>query len=158
MYQKALSIKPDNPSALAFSALNKTHLKQFDRALEQIKAALAKSQPSAFLFFITGRIYFLNNDFDCAKDYLVKSFELEQIPETQNLLGLCYFNLKNYTQAKTIFKNMLEKSPLNINILLNTAKCCKELGETDEALEYLNKITETFPECEEAQELIREIS
>jgi TolA-binding protein len=43
-------------------------------------------------------------------------------------------------------------------MLLNTAKCYIELKETDKALEYLDKITETFPECEEAQELIREIS
>ena len=87
-----------------------------------------------------------------------KSFEMEKLPETQNLLGLCYFNLKDFTQAKTIFINMLEKSPLNINTLLNVAKCCKELKETDRALEYLDKIVDTFPECEEAQELIREIS
>jgi hypothetical protein len=32
------------------------------------------------------------------------------------------------------------------------------LKEIDNALEYLDKIVDTFPECEEAQELIREIS
>jgi len=158
MYQKALELKPENPEALAFSALNKTHLKQIDTALEQIKSALSKSPASAFLFFIAGRIYFLSNDFERAKDYLIKSFEMEQMPETQNLLALCYFNLKDFNQAKTIFGNMLEKSPLNINTLLNIAKCCIELKETDKALEYLDKIVDTFPECEEAQELIREIS
>ena len=158
MYQKALELKPDDPNALAFSALNKTHLKQIDIALEQIVSAISKSPASAFLFFIAGRIYFLSGDFERAKDYLVKSFEMEQMPETQNLLALCYFNLKDFNQAKTIFEKMLEKSPLNINMLLNTAKCYIELKETDKALEYLDKITETFPECEQAQELIREIS
>ncbi len=158
LYQKAVEIEPENPTALSFSALNKTHLKQIDTALEQIKKALSKSPASAFLFFITGRIYFLAQDFENAKDYLVKSFEMERIPETQNLLGLCYFELKDYEQAKTIFENMLEKSPLNINMLLNAAKCCKELSQTDEALKYLDKIVDTFPECEEAQEMIREIS
>ena len=158
MYQKALELKPENPAALAFSALNKTHLKQIDIALEQIKSALSKSPASAFLFFIAGRIYFLSDDFDSAKNYLIKSFEMEKTPETQNLLGLCYFNLKDFNQAKAIFANMLEKSPLNINTLLNVAKCCVELKQTDKALEYLNKIVDTFPECEEAQELIREIS
>jgi len=158
MYQKALELKPKAPEALAFSALNKTHLKQIDVALDQIKSALSKSPASAFLFFIAGRIYFLSYDFERAKDYLVKSFEMEQMPETQNLLALCYFNLKDFKQAKTIFNNMLEKSPLNINTLLNIAKCCIELKETDKALEYLDKIVDAFPECEEAQELIREIS
>ena len=158
MYQKALELSPENPMALAFSALNKTHLKQIDIALEQIKASLQKAPASAFLFFIAGRIYFLAEDYDCAKDYFVKSFEMEQMPETQNLLGLCYFNLKDYKQAKTIFTNMLEKAPLNVNMLLNTAKCAHELNENDEALQYLDKIIETFPECEEAHELIRQYS
>ncbi len=158
MYQKALGINPENTTALTFSALNKTHLKQIDLALDQIKKSLQKSHPSAFLFFIAGRIYFLAEDFECAKDYLVKSFEMEQIPETQNLLGLCYFNLKNYEQAKVIFSNMLEKAPLNINVLLNLAKCDHELNQDKEALEYLDKIVDTFPECEEAHELIRQYS
>ena len=158
MYTKALSIKPENTTALAFSALNKTHLKQIDEALEQIKNALTKSPASAFLFFIAGRIYFLSDDFERAKDYLIKSFEMEKLPETQNLLALCYFNMKDFNQAKIIFNNMLEKSPMNINTLLNLAKCCIELKQTDEALQYLDKIVDTFPECEEAQELIREIS
>ena len=158
MYQKALELQPQNPMVLAFSALNKTHLKQIDKALEQIKEALLKAPVSAFLFFIAGRIYFLANDFDRAKDYLIKSFEMGKTPETQNLLGLCYFNLKDYNQAKTIFVNMLEKTPLNINTLLNVAKSCIELNQIDEALKYLDKITDTFPECEEAQELIRKIS
>ena len=129
-----------------------------DTALEQIVSAIKKSPASAFLFFIAGRIYFLSDDFERAKDYLIKSFEMEQMPETQNLLALCYFNLKDFKQAKIIFNNMLEKSPLNINTLLNIAKCCIELKEIDNALGYLDKIVDTFPECEEAQELIREIS
>ena len=158
MYQKALEIEPQNPNGLAFSALNKTHLKQIDKALEQIKAALEKSHESAFLFFIAGRIYFLAKDYECAKTYLVKSYELEKIPDVQNLLGLCYFELGNYQQAQAIFKNLLDKAPLNVNLLLSLAKCHIKLEQKDEALSYLNKITEHFPECEEAQELIREIS
>ena len=158
MYQKALEIEPENPNGLAFSALNKTHLKQIDKALEQIKKALEKSRESAFLFFIAGRIYFLAEDYDCAKTYLVKSYELEKTPDVQNLLGLCYFELGNNNQAQIIFKNLLEKAPLNVNLLLSIAKCHIKLEQKDEALKYLDKITEHFPECEEAQELIREIS
>ena len=53
---------------------------------------------------------------------------------------------------------MLKENPLNINLLLNSANCYEKLGKTDEALKVLDKITETFPECEEAQEMIRRIS
>lgn len=157
-YQKALELCPHDSNALAFSALNKTHLKQIDEAKEQIKHALEHNASSSFLLFIAGRIYFLDKDFQMAKEYLIKSYELEQIPDVQNLLALCYFELEDYKQAKAIFKNLVEKSPMNLNVLLNLAKCCEKLGESEEALKYANTITETFPECEEAQELIRNLS
>lgn len=158
LYQKSLEINPHNTQALAFSALNKTHLKEIDTAIEQIEHALKHIENSAFLYYIAGRIYFLAKDYEKSKTMLIKAFELEKIPDVQNLLGLCYFELKDFNQAKIIFKNMLEKTPLNVNVLLNMAKCCKKLDQKDEALGYLDKIVENFPDCEEAQEMIREIS
>ena len=158
MYAKAIELEPENPNALAFSALNKTHLKQIDIAKDQIDKAMSKSSDSAFLLFIAGRIYYLLNEFEKAKMYLVKSYEMEQIPDVQNLLGLCYFELENYEQAKAIFENMLKKVPMNLNILLNIAKCYEKLDDNAKALEYAEKIVETFPDCEEAQELIRKLS
>ena len=53
---------------------------------------------------------------------------------------------------------MLKKVPMNLNVLLNLAKCCEKLGDKDKALEYAEKIVETFPDCEEAQEMIRALS
>ena len=47
---------------------------------------------------------------------------------------------------------------MNVNVLLNVAKCHEKLNETDKALEVAEKIVDTFPECEEAQELIRKLS
>ena len=157
-YQKAIEIDEENPNGLAFSALNKTHLKQIDLAKEQITKAMKKCSDSAFLLFIAGRIYFLDKDYDCAKMYLVKAYELEKLPDVQNLLGLCYMELGNYEQAKSIFNNLLEKAPMNVNVLLNVAHCHEKLGENDDALRCAEKITETFPECEDAQELIRKLS
>ena len=157
-YQKAVELDPENPNGLAFSALNKTHLEQIKEAKEQINKAMEKCSDSAFLLFIAGRIYYLDKDYDCAKMYLVKAFELEKLPDVQNLLGLCYMELGNYEQAKSIFNNLLEKAPMNVNVLLNLAHCCDKLGQNDEALQFAEKITDTFPECEEAQELIRKLS
>ncbi len=157
-YQRALELNPHSAQALAFSALNKTHLKEIDTAVEQIEHALEHVQPSPFLFYIAGRIYFLAQDFEKSKTMLIKAYEMEKMPDVQNLLGLCYFELGDYNQAITIFENMLEKTPLNVNVLLNAAKSYHKLGDKDKALEYLDKIVDTFPDCEEAQEMIREIS
>ena len=158
LYQKAIALEPENPNALAFSALNKTHLKQIDEAKNQITKVLEKCSDSAFLLFIAGRIFHLAGDYETAKMYLVKAYELEQLPDVQNLLGLCYFELGNYEQARAIFDNMHKKAPMNINVLLNLAKCYDKLGNAEEALKMAEEIVDTFPECEDAQELIRKLS
>jgi tetratricopeptide (TPR) repeat protein len=108
--------------------------------------------------YVAGRIHHLTGDFEEAKMYLIKAYELEKLPDVQNLLGLCYLELGNYEQAKTIFLNMYEKLPLNVNVLLSIAKCCERLGQNDEAISYAEKLVEHFEECEEAHELIRRLS
>ena len=157
-YEKALALEPENINALAFSALNKTHLKQIDVAKEQVLRVLEKCENSAFLLYVAGRIHHLAGDFEDAKMYLIKAYELEQLPDVQNLLGLCYLELGNFEQAKTIFMNMYEKLPLNVNVLLSIAKCCEKLGQNDEAISYAEKLVEHFEECEEAHEIIRRLS
>ena len=158
MYSKALAIEPENPNALGFSALNKIQLQDLDNAKEQIDSALKFANDQPFLLFIAGKIRFLLKDYEEAKRFLIKSYEGDKTNDCENLLGLCYFELGNYEQANSIFKNLLEKSPMNINILLNSAKCYAKLNNNDAALEQLEHAVEIFPDCEEAQELIRELS
>ena len=157
-YQKALEICPDEPDALGFSALNKIHLKDFDTALEHIEKAINKQPNNGFMYYIAGKIKFLKNEFEDAKMYLVKSYELEKTHDAENLLGLCYYELGNFNQANEIFKSMLKDNPMNVNLLLNSAKCYEKLNDKDAALAALDKVVEAFPECEEAQEMIRAIS
>ena len=73
-------------------------------------------------------------------------------------MGLCYYELGDYAQANSIFTSMLKENPMNVNLLLSSARCYEKLGDKEAALTTLDKIVEAFPECEEAQELIREIS
>lgn len=157
-YQKALELEPHHTDALAFSALNKIQLKDFDKAYEQIKHALEHETNNDFIYFIAGKIRFMQEEFEDAKMYFIKSYELQKTYDCEHMLGLCYFELGNYEQANGIFKHMLEKNPLNVNLLLNSAKCYEKLGNTDEALKVLDKVVDSFPECEEAQEMIRKIS
>ena len=157
-YQKALAINNHHADALAFSALNKIQLKELDKAYEQIEHALQHETNNDFMYFIAGKIKFLQGEFEDAKMYFVKSYEIQKTHDCEHMLGLCYFELENYEQANGIFKHMLKSNPLNVNLLLNSAHCYEKLGKNDEALKVLDKITETFPECEEAQEMIRALS
>ena len=157
-YQKALEINPDEPDALGFAALNKTFLNDLDKAYELIEHALKLVKNNDFMYYIAGKIKYLQKQYEDAKMFLIKSYELEKTHDAENLLGLCYFELGNYEQANNIFKHMLEKNPMNINLLLNSARGYEKLGDKDAALATLDKVVDAFPECEEAQEMIREIS
>lgn len=156
-YEKALELNPHDSEILGFCALNKMLLGDLDKAWEQMEHSLHHYQ-DAFMFFVAGKIKFLKKEYEDAKMYFIKSYELEKASDVEQMLGLCYFELENYEQAKGIFKHILEENPNNINLMLNLAKCYEKLGEKDLALETLDKIVEILPECEEAQEMIRAIS
>ena len=157
-YQRAIAINPDDMEVLGFSALNKIHLKDFDKAYEQIEHVLKHITNNGFMYFIAGKIRYLQGKYEDAKMFLIKSYELEKTHDAENLLGLCYYELGDYAQANNIFNSMLQENPLNVNLLLTSARCYEKLGDKDAALSALDKVVDAFPECEEAQELIREIS
>ena len=158
IYTKALAINPQNPNILAFAALNNIQLKKLDKAKEQIDNAIKFANDQPFLLFIAGNVRFLMKEYDDAKTYLVKSYEKEKTDDCKNLLGLYNLKLDNYEQANLIFQNLLKKNPMNINILLNSAKCFEKLEDKTSALSMLEKAVEIFPDCEEAHELIRKLS
>ena len=157
-YEKALKVNPDDYEAIGFCALNKMLLGDLKTANSMIEKVLNKVSNDGFMYFIAGKIKYLQNNFEDAKMYYIKSYELEKATDTEHMLGMCYFELGDYEQANGIFKHLLKDSPLNVNLLLNSAKCYEKLGKNDDALATLDKITETFPECEEAQEMIRALS
>ena len=107
---------------------------------------------------MAGRIYFALNEFDTAKRFLIHSIEQNPDIESKNLLALTYFGLKEYKNANNIFENLLTTNPDNISLLYNSAQCYEHLEEKDKALEKLYKLTDIFPEHEEAQEMIRRLS
>lgn len=156
-YDKALAIK-DDVVAKSLQAINKIELNQLDNARELIESALTEQPEHEYIQFLAGRIYYSMEDYEKAKIYFIKSLEQNPDIETKNLLALCYYQLGEYDKALNIFKALLEKNSENISLLLNEAKCYEKMNETSKALEVLDKLTDIFPECEEAHEIIRRIS
>ena len=157
-YTKALNLDDKAYVTYAFSALNKMFMKDYDTALEQINIAISHLPHNPFFLYIAGKIRFLRGEYEDAKTYLVKSYEMDENIETKNILAMCYYELENYEQAKNIFKSILKVNEFNINVLFWLAKCENKMGNKDEALEYLEKTVVISPEFEEAQEMIRELS
>ena len=156
-YDKALAIK-DDVVAKSLQAINKIELNQLDNARELIESALTEQPKHEYIQFLASRIYYSMEDYEKAKIYFIKSLEQNPDIETKNLLALCYYQLGEYDKALNIFKALLEKNSENISLLLNEAKCYEKMNETNKALEVLDKLTDIFPECEEAHEIIRRIS
>lgn len=156
-YEKSLEIQED-VVAKSLWALNKIELNELEEAKMLIESALEDEPEHEYIQFVAGRIYFSLKDFENAKIYFIKSLEQNHDIETKNLLALTYYELKEYEKSFNIFNSLVEGNPKNITLLLNKAKCLEKLERNDEALEVLDRLTEIFPECEEAHEIIRRIS
>ena len=157
-YLKALEINPHNMEALGFCALNKMLMGDLETAWDEMEHVLHHMSNDPFMLYIAGKIKFLQKDYEEAKMYFITSYELEKADDVEQMLGLSYFELGEYEQAVNIFKHILKDNPMNINLMLNLAKCYQKMNDKNKALETLDKIVEILPECEEAQEMIREIS
>ena len=127
-------------------------------AEKYIKKALEIEPEHEYVQFCAGRILYAKGEYDEAKRYLVHAMEQNPDIETMNTLALTYFKLGNYEQALNIFAAINKKSPESISVMMDIARCYKELGENDSALVYLDKVVNIFPENEEAQEMIRLLS
>lgn len=157
-YGEALEVSPNNILALTFMGLNKLILNQLDEAYKYIMKAVKIEPHHEYVQFCAGRILYARGDYEEAKRYLIHAIEQNPDVETQNTLALTYFKLEEYEQALNIFKNINKKHPDNISILMEIAKCYEAMKQNDNALEYLYKVTDIFPEDEEAHEMIRKLS
>ena len=157
-YTEALEKEPNNPLALTFMALNKLIMNQLDEAYDYIMKAIKVEPNHEYIQFCAGRILYARKEYEEAKMYLVKAVEQNPDIETQNTLALTYFALGNYELALNIFKNINNKMPKSISVLMDIARCYENLQDNDNALAYLDQVVEIFPENEDAQEMIRKLS
>ena len=157
-YREALELEPNNVLALTFMALNQLVLNNLEAAREYIMKAVKNEPHHEYVQFCAGRILYALKEYEEAKRYLIKAVEQNPDIETQNALALTYFELGDYQQALNIFKNINSKCPDSISVLMDAARCCEKLGLTDEALKYLYRVTDIFPDNEDAHEMIRKLS
>ena len=157
-YGEALEVEPKNVLALTFMGLNKLVLNELDEAHKYIMKAVEYEPNHEYVQFCVGRILFARGEYEDAKRYLVRAVEQNPDIETQNTLALTYFELGEYEHALNILKNIDSKRPKSISVMMEIAKCYEKLGQNDNALEYLDKVVEIFPDNEDAHEMIRKLS
>lgn len=148
---------PKNINILIFTALNWQSLNNPKEALKYIEFALKLAPENDFVLFTAGKINYTLKNFEKAQDFLIRSWEANPTVEVENMLGLNYFKLGEYEKANTIFIKLLNKNPMNTNLLLNSAKCYEKLSDVKSAKKQLNKALEIFPEMEDAKKLLSKL-
>ena len=157
-YQKALEIDSENVLALTFMALNKLVLKELDEARRYIMEAIKIEHHHEYVLFCAGRILYAREEYEEAKNFLIRAVEQNPDIETLNTLALTYFKLGEYQSALNLFKNIDSKRPKNISVLMEMARCYEALNDNDSALSVLDQVTRIFPDYEDAHEMIRKLS
>ncbi len=138
-------------------ALNKLQRKDVDKAQEILERALKEDSQDIDILLNLGRIYFMKSNFDAAKQIFEDAMFLEKNPEVENMLGQIYMKEGNYKDAIGLFAHIDKKYPTNTANLMNLAKCALKLDKKEDAVEYLQRYTDIFPQDREAIAMLADL-
>jgi len=156
-YDKVLEMDFLTPDILLNIALNNLSKNNVDKAQEILERAVKLDTQNIRILYNLGKIYFIKNNKESAKQLLEDAYFLEKNPEIENMLGQIYLDEEDYDCAYSMFKSIDKKYPQNTANLMNLAKCSLKLGNKDEAVSYLHRYTEIFPEDSEAIAMLADL-
>ena len=99
----------------------------------------------------------MKGNYDAAKQVLEDAMFLDKNPEVENMLAQIYFSEENYHDAIGLFADIDKKYPTNTANLMNLAKCALKLDKKNDAVNYLHRYTEIFPEDAEAISMLADL-
>lgn len=138
-------------------ALNKLSRQENDKAQEILERAIKEDSQDIEILYNLGKIYFMKNNFDAAKQIFEDAMFLEKNPEIENMLAQIYMKEENYHDAIGLFADIDKSYPNNTFNLMNLAKCALKLDKKDDAKEYLQRYTDIFPEDTEAISILADL-
>ena len=156
-YDKVLEMDFLTPDILLNIALNSLTKNNTDKAQQILERAIKLDTQNVRILFNLGKIYFMKNNKESAKQLLEDAYFLEKNPEVENMLGQIYLEEEDYDCAYSMFKAIDKKFPQNTANIMNLAKCSLKLGDKEEAVSYLHRYTEIFPEDPEAIAMLADL-
>lgn len=157
LYDKVLEAIAMPANILLNIALNKLRMNKTDEAQTVLERAIKENSQDINILLNLGKIYFMKGNFDAAKQVLEDAMFLDKNPEVENMLAQIYFSEENYHDAIGLFADIDKKYPTNTANLMNLAKCALKLDKKDDAVKYLHRYTEIFPEDEEAISMLADL-
>lgn len=122
-------------------------LKNYSKAIEYYKLAMADSKMKNTCLYKCGRCYALNKDYKNALE-LYKILLKDDAENTNLLLSTAYLEAmcSNFSQAEKIYSELLEKNPQLIEVYKNYISVLIVCEKKDKAREVLDKMAELFPD------------
>lgn len=136
-----------NPFALFDQALKAESKEKFEEAEKLYLESLAVKEDYLEAMYNLGCLYFLQEKYHLAKDYLSKASALRpDFAQCFTALGHVYQKLKENDEAIRSYQKALKLDPENYGALLSTAEIFREKGKFETALLCLEPIEEKYPE------------
>lgn len=150
-YNKALSVKPDNPSLLIEKSNLNIELEAYDVALEDINKALQLNPDYADAYIILGILYRSLNHQDTALQEFNKAIVIAPDHAEAYLMRGGQFTLMGRADAAMAdFQRSIEKDPRSSEPYKAIGKLHEKLSNYPEAIDDYLKATEINPQDSEA--------
>lgn len=156
--ETALKLVPDDADCLAYYGyLNLVEYKK-QEAFEVLQKALRIDSNNFLAKCHLAKYYFQEKKYDIAKQLLLDMTSNTKDDETMNMLGICYLETQEYSEAAAILYKLVKDYPKNHILLTNLAKAEFKIGKKQEALEHLRQALFIFDDYDEALNLLEEIN
>ncbi len=145
-YLKGLEIDTDNKDILDY--LSKTYLKlgMLEDAINSL-IKISTMEEDKQIWIRIGLIYKESEEIEEAKDAFDKAIEIdEEYAEAYKACGEMLFDDENYEEALPYLEYASEAFPDDGDLQKKSAKCLKEMGDLDKAIEHYKEIIIKAPE------------
>lgn len=157
LYEKAIELDSKVANYYVFASLNAQNMKDLKSAVKYIEKAVKLLPADPFILLNAGRIYYSAKKYEKAQFVLIKSWEMNQNIEVENLIGLTYLGLKEYDKALDVFLKLTKDYPENMNILFSYAQAAEKTGRIEEAKAAVTRVLEIFDDMPGAKRMLKRI-
>ncbi|EGW31517.1 uncharacterized protein SPAPADRAFT_139986 [Spathaspora passalidarum NRRL Y-27907] len=130
-----------------------------EEAIHHFDFLLEDEEDIADLYFDAGKVLEEHGYHEEALTFLTRATlndEFNENPELINLLGKCFFEVGDYTQAKQAYETLLHNEPENLDFKLALAETLYHLGDEAGAESLIEEVQETNYRLKEGGEIAAE--
>ena len=164
-YEQALALEPRNPELLfEYARMELVVLRHYTKAQDAFSRIVNEQPSNPEALFWLGQAYAAQGQWAQARDEYQQSFQIARTYPALFNLGLAYFNLQNYKEARQIFEALAvhqEKSHPDPQLWFVMGETYRHLGEKQSATAAYKKYLTYVPSgagADKARTYIKQLS